>query len=269
MWSAEVVLVCALELLTKSAAAFPPIALTDVRPADVSPGAEAFVRQGERRIYLMTATPWFLHARRSPYRCGHIQALRKIASVLVHEYWHVTHGADEAAAYQAQLMTLAYLGAGPGNALYSEVFRSMRSVAGASARHVMHERQPPERDDVMSTTAAAAFAADWIAAWNAHDLDRILSHYVEDFEMISPVIVERVGERSGRLRGKDAVGAYWATGLRAQPPLRFELIDVFPGVRSIVLHYRSVGRRVVFEVLEFDDAGRVVRGRAHYGPPTD
>ena len=29
---------------------------------------------------------------------------------------------------------------------------------------------------------AETFAAEWIAAWNSHDLESILSHYVEDFE---------------------------------------------------------------------------------------
>jgi ketosteroid isomerase-like protein len=37
------------------------------------------------------------------------------------------------------------------------------------------------------------FAADWIDSWNKHDLDRILSHYIDDFEMSSPVIIKVVG----------------------------------------------------------------------------
>lgn len=28
---------------------------------------------------------------------------------------------------------------------------------------------------------ALAFARDWIASWNAHDMQRILSHYMDDF----------------------------------------------------------------------------------------
>ena len=40
---------------------------------------------------------------------------------------------------------------------------------------------------------AEVFAADWIDSWNSHDLSRILSHYSEDIEMSSPVIVEVVG----------------------------------------------------------------------------
>ena len=120
---------------------------------------------------------------------------------------------------------------------------------------------------VLSREFATRFAAEWIAAWNSHDLTRILAHYADDFEMFSPLIIERVGEASGVLRGKEKVGAYWKIGLAASPPLRFELIDVYAGVSSLTIHYRSVGRRIAAEVLEFDAQCRVVRGRAHHGGP--
>ena len=51
----------------------------------------------------------------------------------------------------------------------------------------------------MDSKFANKFAAEWIAAWNAHDLPRVLSHYTEDFEMSSPKIVQIAGEASGRL----------------------------------------------------------------------
>jgi ketosteroid isomerase-like protein len=114
---------------------------------------------------------------------------------------------------------------------------------------------------------ARAFAEEWCAAWNAHDLERILSHYTDDFEMRSPIIVERMGEPSGRLRGKAAIRAYWGPALGLQPPIRFELIDAYAGVDQIVIHYRSVARKLVTEVLELDAERRVVRGSACYGPP--
>ena len=40
---------------------------------------------------------------------------------------------------------------------------------------------------------ARRFAEERIAAWNAHDLERILPHYSDDFEIHSPLIVERMG----------------------------------------------------------------------------
>jgi len=61
----------------------------------------------------------------------------------------------------------------------------------------------------MDKEFAEHFAADWIASWNAHDLEQILSHYADNFEMSSPVIIQVAGEPSGTLRGKAAVGAYW------------------------------------------------------------
>jgi hypothetical protein len=126
MWPAETVLVCALTLIHRSVQSFPPIEFVSVRPAYISANAEAYVMEDHARIYLVTASPAFRRAQRALFKCGELQALRKIASVLVHEEWHVLHGGDEAGAYRAQLATLAYLGAGPGNLLYQEVTRSMR-----------------------------------------------------------------------------------------------------------------------------------------------
>jgi hypothetical protein len=57
---------------------------------------------------------------------------------------------------------------------------------------------------MLNKTFAERFAAEWIAAWNSHDLDRVLSHYADDFEMSSPYIAELAGEPSGKLKGKEA-----------------------------------------------------------------
>ena len=115
----------------------------------------------------------------------------------------------------------------------------------------------------MTPESAEGFAAEWVAAWNAHDLERILSHYADDFEMSSPVIVALAGEASGTLRGKAAVRAYWARALGAAPDLRFELLTVLTGVNSIALYYRG-HRGLVVEVLQFGPDGKVSKASAHY-----
>ncbi|MBL0216949.1 MAG: nuclear transport factor 2 family protein [Myxococcales bacterium] len=121
---------------------------------------------------------------------------------------------------------------------------------------------------VIELELARRLAAEWVAAWNSHDLERILEHYAEDFEMRSPLIAERGFSASGALKGKAAIRPYWAAGLAASPPIRFELLDVYAGVNTVVIHYRSVGRKLVTEILELDDEGQqVVRGSACYGPP--
>lgn len=34
---------------------------------------------------------------------------------------------------------------------------------------------------------AQQFAKEWVQAWNNHDIEAILSHYTEDFEIESPI----------------------------------------------------------------------------------
>ena len=128
MWTAEAVLVCALTLLGRSEASFPTIEFVRDVPADVSAAAEAFARVNDRHIYVITSSRLFQRLQHGPTRCGDLDGVRKLASVLVHEEAHVVRNASESDAYAAQLTTLAALGAGPGHLTYSEVRRSMRQT---------------------------------------------------------------------------------------------------------------------------------------------
>jgi len=116
---------------------------------------------------------------------------------------------------------------------------------------------------MISREFADRFAEEWIESWNSRDLDRILSHYDDDFVMSSPRIVVIAGEPSGVLRGKPAIAAYWHRALELAPDLRFELIATFVGADGLVLHYSGV-RGPAMEVFFFDDEGKVVRSAAHY-----
>jgi hypothetical protein len=128
MASAASVLVCALELLSGSIGSLPPIYLVGTLPNDASIGVEGFVRLEQRAIFIVTTSPAFRAAAATEARCGNLMALRKIASIVVHEHWHLQHGADERGAYQAQLMALMRMNAGPGTPVYDGVARSMRHV---------------------------------------------------------------------------------------------------------------------------------------------
>jgi ketosteroid isomerase-like protein len=111
---------------------------------------------------------------------------------------------------------------------------------------------------------AEGFARDWLAAWNSHDLERILSHYTDSFEMSSPYITQLASEASGSIKGKDAVRAYWANALAQFPGLRFDLLDILLGVDSLTLYYEGAKGRPVAEVFHFDAAGKVSKAYAHY-----
>lgn len=111
---------------------------------------------------------------------------------------------------------------------------------------------------------AEHFAADWIDSWNSHDLERILAHYDDDFEMSSPYIPKIAGEPSGTLRGKAAIGAYWNKALELIPDLHFELITTLVGVDSITIYYKGAQERLVAEVFHFGSNQKVIKAYSHY-----
>lgn len=118
---------------------------------------------------------------------------------------------------------------------------------------------------MISKEFAQHFAEDWVESWNTHDLDRVLSHYTEDFEMTSPYIVAVAGEPSGTLKGKDKVGAYWSAALKKFTDLHFDLIDVLYSMNSVTVYYHSVSRgSKVLEFFMFDESGKVCKAIAHY-----
>lgn len=116
----------------------------------------------------------------------------------------------------------------------------------------------------MSPERAARFASDWIEAWNAHDIDRILSHYSDDFEMSSPVMARIAGVPGGHLKGKQAVRAYWSKALALYPSLGFIHVCTMVGVDSLVIHYIGAAERRVAEVFHFNREGLVTRAQACY-----
>ncbi|MDI9332482.1 MAG: nuclear transport factor 2 family protein [Alphaproteobacteria bacterium] len=119
----------------------------------------------------------------------------------------------------------------------------------------------------MTPNFARHFATGWLKAWNAHDLEQILSHYTEDFIMTSPVVIKLGLSLNGSLQGKAAVGAYWRKALKLVPDLRFELIRVLCGVNTVTLIYKGVRERTVAEVFHFTDQGQVDWAMAHDDTP--
>jgi hypothetical protein len=111
---------------------------------------------------------------------------------------------------------------------------------------------------------AHSFAQEWIAAWNARDLERILAHYAPDVVLTSPV-AQRLLHGDGKVRGIEALRSYFARGLQAYPEIRFELVDVLWGIETIVLYYRNQLRDgKTAEVMLINTDGKVSRVWANY-----
>ncbi len=110
----------------------------------------------------------------------------------------------------------------------------------------------------------AALGREWIAAWNSHDLERVLALYADDSEMTSDRIPALGFEASGTLRGKDSLRAYWGKALALLPDLHFELIDTYVSPDSVVVFYRNERGAKICEYLRLNAAGKIVQGSANH-----
>ncbi len=76
-------------------------------------------------------------------------------------------------------------------------------------------RRPPLRPASLSTPEPAAFVAQWIDAWNARDIEAVLTHYADDVVFTSPTALRFVPETGGTVHGKHALRSYWTVALDA------------------------------------------------------
>ena len=107
-------------------------------------------------------------------------------------------------------------------------------------------------------------ANHWVAAWNAHDLDLIMTHYEDAVELTSPVAAQLLATSDGKVTGKASLRAYFQRGLEAYPELRFHLEDVLWGVNSVVLFYTNQKGTRTAEFMELSATGKVARVVANY-----
>ena len=105
----------------------------------------------------------------------------------------------------------------------------------------------------------------WVTAWNAHDLDLIMTHYEDAIELTSPVAARLLGTSDGKVIGKANLRAYFQRGLEAYPELSFHLEDVLCGINSVVFYYKNQKGTRTAEFMELSATGKVARVVANYG----
>lgn len=121
---------------------------------------------------------------------------------------------------------------------------------------------------MIELAVAERFAANWIAAWNRHDLDALLDRCADDIAWSSPLLPRLARAPAGVLHGKRAVGACWARLLTAPaltlaPRLRCTALLTLSGQDSLVLLSRA-GPRTIAQTFAFQTDGRVARLATHH-----
>lgn len=116
----------------------------------------------------------------------------------------------------------------------------------------------------MTEQAAQSFAAQWIDAWNRHDLSAIMALYSNEIRFYSLYIIKLGMNEEGVITRKDELEKYFGKALGIYTDLHFELRQVLSGADSVILYYKSVSDRMAAEMMELDESGKISLVKAHY-----
>lgn len=108
------------------------------------------------------------------------------------------------------------------------------------------------------------FVESWLKAWNQHDLPEIMSHYSDDFEVHSPMLIKLGITPTGKLKGKPLIADYWLQSLIKFPDLHFTLQSVTVGVDCLAIGYQSVLNLPATEIMFWDTSGKITKVLACY-----
>ena len=111
----------------------------------------------------------------------------------------------------------------------------------------------------MSATQDEAFAVSWVRDWNQRDLESVLSHYADDVEFVSPLVVTLMNEPTGTVHGKENLREYFRKVVATFPNVQVALVGTYRGLNSLLVHFEATTGRKAVEVMELDGSGKVRR----------
>ena len=111
-------------------------------------------------------------------------------------------------------------------------------------------------------------ARRWFAAFNAQDLESLLSLYDDYAEHFSPKLKIRHPETNGLVTGKAALRDWWGNAFNRLPSLRYEPTSLTANENRVFMEYiRHVdgeANMLVAEVLDIKD-GQIIASRVYHG----
>lgn len=113
-----------------------------------------------------------------------------------------------------------------------------------------------------------SIAHAWFAAFNSHNLEKLLSLYDENAEHFSPKLKLRHPETNGLVTGKDALRTWWDDAFRRLPTLHYKVTSLTSNTDRVFMEYiRNAANEedmVVAEVLEIKE-GKIIASRVYHG----
>ena len=120
----------------------------------------------------------------------------------------------------------------------------------------------------MSAQNNKQIALKWFEAFNAHDLEKLLSLYDDNAQHFSPKLKIRKPETQGLIKGKAALREWWQDAFDRLPSLQYEVIKLTADEEQVFMEYiRHVDGEEdlsVGEVLQISN-GLIVFSRVYHG----
>ena len=107
----------------------------------------------------------------------------------------------------------------------------------------------------------------WVKAWNAHNLNAIMSSYDSELRLSSPKIRIILGEnRKNTIYSKGELNRYFSAGLEKFPNLKFKIIGFTVGDNKVILEYSANldGKSLVNVIEKFEFHNELVKKSGVY-----
>ncbi|HVA97330.1 MAG TPA: nuclear transport factor 2 family protein [Bacteroidia bacterium] len=113
-----------------------------------------------------------------------------------------------------------------------------------------------------------AIAEKWFAAFNAHDLEKLLELYDDQAKHFSPKLKIRQPETNGFINGKTALKNWWKDAFERLPNLHYEVTTLTSNDKRVFMEYiRKVPTEadmLIAEVLEIENE-KIIFSRVYHG----
>ena len=89
----------------------------------------------------------------------------------------------------------------------------------------------------MSSQHNKKIALKWFEAFNAHDLEKLLSLYNDNAQHYSPKLKIRMPETQGLIKGKQALREWWKDAFDRLPSLQYEVVKLTADDEQVFMEY--------------------------------
>lgn len=111
-------------------------------------------------------------------------------------------------------------------------------------------------------------AVSWMEAFNAKDIESLLSLYDENARHYSPKLKVRQPETDGLIIGKQAMRTWWQGAFDNMPTLFYKIVSLTANQDRVFMEYvrelEGENDLLVAEVLEVEN-GKITASRVYHG----